>query len=965
VVKPKPTSTSNVKPNSEESVLLTLAAKVWLFRGRLLAAVLLLVVAKIAAVAVPILLKRIVDALSRPEELLALPVWLLAGYALVRFSTTLFSEIRDLIFARVTQSTVADYALRIFSHLHALGARFHANRATGALTRDVERGTSAIGFLLGVALFTIVPTIVEIAIVVGIMVKGYPVGFALVIAATFVLYSFFSVMFTRRRAIRQRRVNELDSNANRRLVDSVLNYDTVKYYTNEAFEAQRFKSIMTDWIEAGIGNQKALTLLHVGQSAIIALGVAAVMLLAGRAVFVGDMTVGDLVLINAYVIQVCLPLNSLGFVFREASDALVKAERLFALLREPPETGPDEQLPALAIEEAAVRFENVGFGYEPSRQVLFDIDFRIAPGSTLAVVGGSGSGKSTLARLLLRFYSPWEGRVTIDGHDIAECSPESVRAAIGIVPQDTSLFNETIAYNIAYGRSGASAEEVVAAAKAANVHDFITALPEQYETVVGERGLKLSGGEKQRIAIARAILKNPPILLLDEATSALDMRSERTIQSALERLARRRTTLIIAHRLATVVNADEILVLEAGRIVERGRHDELLERDGLYAQMWSLQEQERALRRSERRAGLQPVNLGTLIMGAVDGVRGEIDEKGINLYTTLGLDVGLVTGDPGALQEVVWDLIAHAVQVSEPGARVEVSLERAGNEVALRVTDTSVAAATPAAEGSAAPSGKEAGLGARESTQTGRESAPAGRELAPAAKDYAPAGREPATAGRAAPRDDARRIDLRALSHILEDHHGRLTVEQSGLAGTSYTVSLPVRAVAPEPAPAAASGNEGEAKGAAPADVSLSGRRLLVVDDDEDARETLGALLRACGAEIDSFSSGRAAYEYLRSKTRHAAWPDLMVCDIGLPDEDGYTLLRRVRTLEAEHRLPLSERMPAIALTGYSRSEDRVRALVAGFQSHVTKPARPELLLATIRRLLGLEAAKEKRQGAT
>jgi ATP-binding cassette subfamily B protein len=906
----KPNSTSNVKPKAEERVLMALAAKVWVFKGRVLVAVLLLIVAKAAAVSVPILLKRIVDALSRPEELLTLPVWLLAGYALVRFSTTLFSEIRDLIFARVTQSTVADYALHIFSHLHALGARFHANRATGALTRDVERGTSAIGFLLGVALFTIVPTIVEIAIVVGIMLKGYAGAFALVIVATFLLYSFFSVVFTRRRAIRQRRVNELDSNANRRLVDSVLNYDTVKYYTNEAFEAQRFKSIMTDWIEAGIGNQKALTLLHVGQSAVIALGVAAVMLLAGRDVFAGDMTVGDLVLINAYVIQVCLPLNSLGFVFREASDALVKAERLFALLREPPETWPEEKLPALEIKDAAVRFENVAFGYELNRQVLFDIDFRIAPGTTLAVVGGSGSGKSTLARLMLRFYAPWNGRITIDGQDIDECSPESVRAAIGIVPQDTSLFNETIAYNIAYGRSGATAEQVVAAAKAANIHDFITTLPERYDTVVGERGLKLSGGEKQRIAIARAILKNPPILLLDEATSALDMRSERAIQVALDRLARRRTTLIIAHRLATVVNADEILVLEAGRIVERGRHDELLERDGLYAQMWSFQEQERALRRSERRAALQPINLGTLIAGAVDAVRGDIDEKGLNLYTTIGLDVGLVTGDPGALQEVVWDLIAHAVQVSEPGARVEVSLERAGNEVALRVTDTSAAGAPP--ETSAAP-----------------------------------------------------RVDLRALSHILEDHHGRLTIEQAGVAGTSYTASLPVRAVAPEPPRVAEPSADGTAKGAEAAGISLAGRRLLVVDDDEDARETLGGLLHAYGAEIDSFASGRAAYEYLRSKTRHASWPDLMVCDIGLPDEDGYTLLRRVRTLEAEHHLPLAERMPAIALTGYSRSEDRVRALVAGFQAHVTKPARPELLLATIRRLLGLEHAQEKRQGAS
>jgi ATP-binding cassette subfamily B protein len=334
------------------------------------------------------------------------------------------------------------------------------------------------------------------------------------------------------------------------------------------------------------------------------------------------------------------------------------------------------------------------------------------------------------------------------------------------------------------------------------------------------------------------------------------------------------------------------------------------------------------LQRSERRAALQPISLATLIAVAIDGVRSEIDEKAINLYTTLGLDVGLVTGDPGALQEVVWDLIAHAVQVSEPGARVEVSLERVGNEVALRVTDTSVAG--PPAESWAAARGKDA----------------------------VPGGKEAALAG-------VRRVDLRTVSHILEDHQGRLTVEQAGVAGTSYTVSLPVRAVAPEPAPVAEPGPEGAAKEAEAIDISLAGRRLLVVDDDEDARETLGALLHAYGAEIDSFSSGRAAYEYLHLKTRHASWPDLMVCDIGLPDEDGYTLLRRVRTLEAERHLPLAERMPAIALTGYSRSEDRVRALVAGFQAHVTKPTRSDVLLSTIRRLLGLEFAKEKRQGAT
>jgi ATP-binding cassette subfamily B protein len=589
------------KPRS--GILLALAAKVCAFRAHVVAALVLLVLAKLAAVAVPFALKRIIDELSHSKDALMLPVALLAGYAALRFSSTLFGELRDLVFARASQSTVADVTVRVFKHLHALGARFHAGRATGSLMGDVQRGTSAVGFLVGVAAFTILPTIVEIGAVLVIMLSGYAVGFSLIIAATFVAYSLFTIVFTHRRAIRQRRVNEIDSSAHQRLVDSVLNYESVKVHTNEVYEARRFESIMQAWTGAAIDNQSALTRLHVGQSAIIGCGVALVMLLAGRGVLEGTMTVGDLVLINAYVIQVCLPLNSLGFVFREASDAMIKAERLFDLLDEPPEF-EDRPRPALEVGKGDVCFDHVSFGYDPNRPILHDIHFRIPPGHTVAIVGGSGSGKSTLARLLLRFYEPTAGRISIHGQDLRKLDATSVRAAIGIVPQDTSLFNETIAHNIGYGRIDASREEIIEAAKAANAHDFVSALPEGYDTLVGERGLKLSGGERQRIAIARAILKNPPILVLDEATSALDTRSERAIQTALEQLSSERTTLVIAHRLSTVIDADEILVMEAGRIVERGKHEELLECDGSYAQMWSLQQQEHQLHRGPRYSSL-------------------------------------------------------------------------------------------------------------------------------------------------------------------------------------------------------------------------------------------------------------------------------------------------------------------------------------------------------------------------
>jgi ATP-binding cassette subfamily B protein len=560
------------------------------YRWRIAISVVLLLIAKVATVAVPLVLKRIIDAFSQAGLPSRLPVYLLVGYALLRFSSTLFNEWRDLLFARVTLRTVSAYAQKTFAHLHALGPRFHARRQIGSLLPDIDRGTNGIAFLLGVGLFTIVPTLVEIALVLFVMLGRYSASFAAIIIVTFLLYAGFTLAFTAQRVVYQRRVNKLDSRAKGQMADSLINYDTVKYFTNEALESRRFSAIMDRWLEAGAGNQRALFTLHVGQSAVIAIGVAAIMLLAGQAVLKHQMSVGDLVLINAYALQVCLPLNALGFVYREARDAWVNAERLFALLREEPEIPDPPGLPRLQATAGDVVFDHVSFHYDPERPVLVDVSFHIPPGSTLAVVGRSGSGKSTLARLLLRLYDPDRGRILIDGQDIRQLSPGSVRQAIGVVPQETALFNDTLGNNIAYGRIGSTQDEVVAACKSAQLHDLISSLPQQYETPAGERGVKISGGEKQRIAIARAILKNPPILIFDEATSALDSDSEHAIAQELDRLSRNRTTLIIAHRLSTVVNADAIIVMDRGRIVERGTHVELLRHKGMYARLWLLQQ---------------------------------------------------------------------------------------------------------------------------------------------------------------------------------------------------------------------------------------------------------------------------------------------------------------------------------------------------------------------------------------
>lgn len=566
----------------------------WAWRGRVLFALACLVAAKLANVGVPLVLKAVVDVLDTPEvaarAAIAVPVALIVGYGLLRLSVSLFTELRELVFSRVTHEANRTIVLQVFRHLFDMSLRFHLDRQMGGMTRDIERGSQGVSSLISYTLYSILPTVIEVSLVIGYLFWQYESSFGFIALSALAVYVMYTIRVTEWRTHFRREMNEQDSRASTRAIDALINYETVKYFGNERFEAERYDTELRKRMRAAIRSQASLSLLNFGQAAIIAVAVSLLMWRAVAGVIAGEMTLGDLVLVNAFMIQLYIPLNFLGVLYREIRQALTDMERMFRLLTERREVAdaPDARLLDVG-RGPEIRFERVGFHYDAARPILHDIDFVIAPGTTTAVVGASGAGKSTLARLMFRFYDVSAGRILVDGQDIRAVTQESLRAAIGIVPQDTVLFNDTIRYNIAYGHPEASREAVEQVTRAAQLHDFIAALPQGYDSSVGERGLKLSGGEKQRVAIARTLLKNPPVLLLDEATSALDTRNEQAIQQALRAAAAGRTALVIAHRLSTIVDADQILVLEAGRIAERGTHDTLLEAGGVYARMWAAQ----------------------------------------------------------------------------------------------------------------------------------------------------------------------------------------------------------------------------------------------------------------------------------------------------------------------------------------------------------------------------------------
>jgi len=586
---------SSASSSQDWSALKRLLPYLWQYKWRVAAALLFMVGAKLANVGVPVLLKHLVDALDiRPgqaQAVLVVPVALLLAYGLLRFSTTLFTELRDLVFAKATQGASRSIALTTFEHLHALSLRFHLERQTGGMTRDIERGVRSTESLISYSLYSILPTLIEMGLVLGILAVRFDIWFAVITLAALAFYITFTVTVTEWRTRFRREANAQESAAHTKAIDSLLNYETVKYFNNEAFEARRYDENLEQLRRVRLKSQTTLSMLNCGQQLIIGAALVAILWRATQGVVDGRLTLGDLVMVNAFMIQLYIPLNFLGVIYREIKQSLTDLDRMFTLMDKEREVADAPDARPLRLEAAPleVRFEHVDFAYDPARPILHDVSFAIPAGRTVAVVGPSGSGKSTLARLLFRFYDVQGGHVRIAGQDIRDVTQASVRAAVGIVPQDTVLFNDTVEYNIAYGRPGASRQEVEAAARAARIHDFIVHTPQGYETRVGERGLKLSGGEKQRVAIARTLLKNPPILIFDEATSALDSANERAIQNELRSAAPGKTSLVIAHRLSTVVDAHEILVMDSGRIIERGTHEALLAQGGRYAQMWNMQ----------------------------------------------------------------------------------------------------------------------------------------------------------------------------------------------------------------------------------------------------------------------------------------------------------------------------------------------------------------------------------------
>jgi len=587
------------QPRRDLQTLRSLLPYLWAYRGRVVLAVACLVLGKVAVVGVPILLKHIVDALTIPAALqvAAVPVALVVAYGALRLATSLFTELREFFFAKVTQSAVRTLALKTFRHLHELSLGFHLERRTGAVTREIDHGMRGIASLVSYTLYSILPTLVEISLVFGYLLTHYEIWFAAIVAVSLTLYIVFTLVVTNWRTRYRRQVNELDAKASSNAVDSLLNYETVKYFNNEEFEARRYDATLSQQEHAALRVQRSLNALNGGQQALIAVGLTGMLWRAALGVHDGTMSIGDLVLVNAFMLQLYVPLNFLGVIYREIRQALTDMDRMFRLLQQDREIAdrPDAHpllFPSSGDRSVEVRFAHVEFGYDSRRRILHGVDFTIPPRTSCAVVGATGAGKSTLARLLFRFYDVQGGAVLLNGQDIRELTQHSLRAAIGIVPQDTVLFNESIEYNIAYGRPAAAHDQVVAVARAAHIHDFILSLPDGYRTVVGERGLKLSGGEKQRVAIARTLLKDPALMIFDEATSALDTRTEIAIQDELNAASAQRTTLVIAHRLSTVVAADQILVMDHGRIVESGDHATLLARGGAYARMWSLQQRE-------------------------------------------------------------------------------------------------------------------------------------------------------------------------------------------------------------------------------------------------------------------------------------------------------------------------------------------------------------------------------------